>query len=68
MIGGFIEQKNIGTLHQRFDDCQTLLPASRQSGRRLFEVVEAGTTECFGEACAALGPGHSGAIQSFLDD
>ena len=28
MIGGFVQQQNVRSLNQRFDDCQTLLPAS----------------------------------------
>ena len=55
MIGGFVQQQNVRPLNQRFDDCQTLLPASRQCARRGFEFVEAGAAKGFGEASASLG-------------
>src|ERR1019366_2921792 len=28
MVGGLVEQKDVGMLHQSFDDCETLLPAA----------------------------------------
>src|SRR5580704_911167 len=37
MVRGLVQQQNVRSLNQRFDDCQTLLPAPRQSSRRCFK-------------------------------
>src|SRR5580693_8636704 len=68
MIGGFVEQQNVRALNQRVDECQTLLPASRQGSCRGFEFVEPGATKGFREASASLGRRNGGTLQRFLDD
>src|SRR5580704_12936304 len=67
MVGGFVQQQDVRSLNQRFDDGQTLLPASRQCNRRGFKLVEAGAAKGFREASAPLGGRNGGALQRFLD-
>src|SRR5580704_16814607 len=67
MIGGFVQQQNVRSLNQRFDDGQTLLPASRQCNRRGFKLVEAGAAKGFREASAPLGGRNGGSLQRFLE-
>ncbi len=62
MIRGFVEQKNVGTLDQRLDDRQPLLPASGERGRFGIKIHKAGAAQSLGEARSPLRLGHRGLL------
>src|SRR5580698_191016 len=68
MVGRFIEQKNVGALHQRFGNGQTFLPAAGERGGFGVDVFESGAAQGFGEARATIGRGHADAFKGGFDD
>ena len=67
MIRGFIQQQDVGRLHQRLHDREALLPASGQRGGFLLEVHEARTPQGLSKTRAPLRLGHCGAFQCSID-
>ena len=68
MIGGFVQEQNVGTLHQGLDDRQALLPSPGERGSFRIEVREPRATEGFGEARSAFRLGHGRFLQCRIDD
>ena len=64
MIGGLVQQQNVGRLHQRLDNRQPLLPASGQACRFRFQVFESRPAQCLRKAGAALRLWHGGTRRS----
>ncbi len=67
MVGGFVEQKNVGMLDESFNQGEAFLPAAGQFGRRGIKVVEAGAAKSLGEARAALRCGEMATIECGID-
>ena len=67
MVCRFIEQKNIGPLHQRLHNGETLLPASGQSGGFRFEIYKTRASQRLGKPRAALRLGHCRGFQCTHD-
>jgi hypothetical protein len=55
MVGGFIQQQNIGRLNQRLDDRQPLLPASGKGRGFGVEVFKTGAAQGFRKARPSFG-------------
>src|ERR1035441_981550 len=67
MIRWFVEQQDVGTLHQRLNDRQPFLPASGERSCFGVQVDEACTPQSFGKARASLRLGHRRFLQCSID-
>ncbi len=66
VVGGFVEQQDVGGLHQGFGDGEAFLPSAGEGGGLGVEVFEAGATESLGEAACAFVFGS--VLERCLDD
>ena len=68
MVGGFIQQQNVGRLHQRFENGEAFAPAAGKSRGRRGGIGESRAPECFCGKSAALGVGDAGLVHGGVND
>ncbi len=68
VVGGLVEQQDIGALHKCRADRQTLAPAARERCGIRVEVGKTGAAQGFRGAGAPLGSGNLGTVESALED
>ena len=68
MIGGLIQQQNIGLLHQRLGNRQALAPATGKAGCIDGKILKARSPQCFADASFPLGRRRGDALKRSFEN
>ena len=67
MVGGFVEEEDVGMLDEGFDNRQTLLPAAGEVGGLRIEIFKTGAAQGLSKARATLRAGDAATVERGLD-